>query len=67
MQRDTVRDVAEQLRDILAGVERGELVAEPGLVARLEGAATSVLRLWHDERGAGIMRSCPDAGLPRPW
>jgi hypothetical protein len=40
--RDTVRDVAAQLRDILAGVERGELVAEPGLVARLEGAALAL-------------------------
>jgi hypothetical protein len=36
--RETVRDVAAQLRDTLAAVERGELSAEPGLVARVEGA-----------------------------
>jgi hypothetical protein len=42
MPRETVRDVAAQLRDILSAVERGELVAEPGLVARLEGAALAL-------------------------
>jgi hypothetical protein len=40
--RETIRDVAAQLRDILEAVERGELVAEPGLVARLEGAALAL-------------------------
>jgi hypothetical protein len=40
--RETVRDVAAQLRDILEAVERGEMVAEPGLVARLEGAALAL-------------------------
>jgi hypothetical protein len=39
---ETVRDVAAQLRGILDGVERGEMVAEPGLVARLEGAALAL-------------------------
>jgi hypothetical protein len=40
--RETVRDAAAQLRDILDAVERGQLVAEPGLVARLEGAALAL-------------------------
>ncbi len=40
--RETVREVAAQLRDTLAAVERGELVGEPGLVARLEGAALAL-------------------------
>jgi hypothetical protein len=40
--RETVRDVAAQLRDILGAVERGELVAELGLVARLEGAVLAL-------------------------
>jgi hypothetical protein len=40
--RETVREVAAQLRDTLAAVERGELVAEPGLVARLVGAALAL-------------------------
>jgi hypothetical protein len=40
--RETVRDVAAQLRDILDAVERGEMVAEPGRVARLEGAALAL-------------------------
>ncbi len=40
--RETVRHVAAQLPAILDAVERGELVAEPGLVARLEGAALAL-------------------------
>jgi hypothetical protein len=40
--RETVRDVAAQLRDFLDAVDRGGLVAEPGLVARLEGAALAL-------------------------
>jgi hypothetical protein len=39
---ETSRDVATQLRAILEAVERGEMVAEPGLVARLEGAALAL-------------------------
>jgi hypothetical protein len=34
--------VARSRRDILEAAERGELVAEPGLVARLEGAALAL-------------------------
>lgn len=40
--RETVREVVAQLRDTLAAVERGELSAEPGLVARLRGAALAL-------------------------
>jgi hypothetical protein len=40
--RETVREVAAQLRNTLDAAERGELVAEPGLVARLEGAALAL-------------------------
>jgi hypothetical protein len=40
--RTTIIEVAEQLRDILAAAERGEMVAEPGLVARLQGAALAL-------------------------
>lgn len=40
--REMVNEVAAQLRDILDAVDRGELVAEPGLVARLEGAVLAL-------------------------
>jgi hypothetical protein len=48
--RETVRDVAAQLQDILEAVERGEMVAEPGLVARLEGATLALEALGEVEQ-----------------
>jgi hypothetical protein len=32
--RETVREVAAQLRDVLAAAKRGELVGQPGLVPK---------------------------------
>jgi hypothetical protein len=40
--RATVDEVAAQIRDIVEAVERGELSAEPGLVARVQGAALAL-------------------------
>jgi hypothetical protein len=41
----TARDVAAQIREILDAVDRGEFVGQPGLVARLEGAALALKAL----------------------
>ena len=40
--RETIIEVAAQLRGTLAAVERGELVSEPGLTARLEGVVLAL-------------------------
>jgi hypothetical protein len=40
--RAEVADVAAGMRRILGAIETGDLVADPGLIARLEGAAVAL-------------------------
>ena len=47
--RETIREVATQLRDVLDAVERGELSAEPGLIARVQGAAAGLEALGEEQ------------------